>query len=150
MIWGGFTATYKLSLIQMPPNRCTSVDYVEIVYDGVLGSFLKEQEGVCKVVLMEDGAPVHRGKVAKDWRENHDLKKIEWPAQSPNLNPIENVWKLLKDVVQKRRRSKNQEDMWLVVESEWKTISQSKLEALVATIPQRIKDVIVVGSGSIH
>jgi hypothetical protein len=66
------------------------------------------------------------------------------------LNPIENVWKLLKDVVQKRRRSKNQEDMWLVVESEWKTISQSKLEALVATIPQRIKDVIVVGSGSIH
>jgi hypothetical protein len=29
-----------------------------------LGSFLEEQEGVCKVVLMEDGASVHRGKVA--------------------------------------------------------------------------------------
>jgi hypothetical protein len=42
MIWGGFTATYKLSLIHMPPNRRIDVDYVEIVYDGVLGSFLEE------------------------------------------------------------------------------------------------------------
>jgi transposase len=86
----------------VPPNRRIVVDYLEIVYDGVLGSFLEEQEGVCKVVLMEDGALVHRGKVSKDWRENHDLEKIEWPAQSPILNPIENVWKLLKDVIQKR------------------------------------------------
>ena len=92
---------------------------------------------------MEDGAPMHRDKVAKAWRENHNLQKIEWPAQLPNLNPIENVWKLLKDVVHKRRRPKNQEDMW-------KTIFQSKLEALAATIPHRIKDVIVASSGSIH
>jgi hypothetical protein len=80
MIWGGFTATHKLSLICMPPNRHIAIDYVEIVYDGVLGSFLKEQEGVCKVVLMEGGAPMYRGKVTKDWRENHDLEKIEWPT----------------------------------------------------------------------
>jgi hypothetical protein len=111
MIWGGFTATYKLSLIRMPPNRRTIVDYVEIEYDGVLGSFLKEQKGVCKFVLMENSAPVHRSKVAKYWRENHDLEKIEWPSQSPDFNPIKNVWKLLKDVVQKKRRPKNQEDM---------------------------------------
>jgi hypothetical protein len=38
MIWVGFTAIHKLSLIHMPPNRCTIVDYVEIVYDGVLVS----------------------------------------------------------------------------------------------------------------
>jgi hypothetical protein len=57
----------------------------------MLDSVLKEQEGVCKVVLMEDGSPMHRSKVAKYWRQNHDLEKIEWPAQSSDLNPIENV-----------------------------------------------------------
>jgi hypothetical protein len=34
MIWRGFIAIYKLSLIHMPPNRHFVVDYVEIVYDG--------------------------------------------------------------------------------------------------------------------
>jgi transposase len=56
---------------------------------------------------MDDGALVHRSKVAKDWRENHNIEKNEWPVQSPDLNPIKNVWKLLKNVVQKRRRPKN-------------------------------------------
>jgi hypothetical protein len=45
--------------------------------------------------------------VAKDWRENHNIEKIEGLAQSPNLNPIENVWKLLKDVMYKKQRPKN-------------------------------------------
>jgi hypothetical protein len=91
-----------------------------------LCSFLEEHKGIYKVVLMEDGGPVHRDKVAKDWRENHNLKKIEWLAQSPDL---------LEDVVQKRQRLKNQEDIWLAVELEWKAIPHSKLEALVATVP---------------
>ena len=150
MIWGGFIATQKLSLIHMPPNRHTIVDYVEIVYDEVLDSFLKEQEGVCKVVLMEDGTPMHRDKVAKDWRENDNLEKIKWLAQSPDLNSIKNVWKLFKDAMQKRWRAKNQEDMQLAVESKWKAILQCKLEALAAIMPQRIKDVIVVGSSSTY
>jgi hypothetical protein len=38
--------------------------------------------------------------------------------------------------------------MWLAVESEWKATPQSKLEALVAKMPQRIKDVIATGDGS--
>jgi hypothetical protein len=42
MIWGGFIATHKLSLIRMPPNRRIVVDYVEIVYDEVLGLVLEE------------------------------------------------------------------------------------------------------------
>jgi hypothetical protein len=58
------------------------------------------------------------------------------------------VWKLLKDTVQKRCRAKNHEDMWLAMELKWKAIPQRELEALVATMPQRIKDVIVVGGGS--
>jgi hypothetical protein len=83
----------------MPPNRCIAVDYVEIIYDGVLCSFLEEYEGVCKDVLMEDGVLIYRSKVPKDWKENHDLKKIEWPTQLLDLNSIKNVWKLLKDAI---------------------------------------------------
>jgi len=42
-------------------------------------------------LLMEDGAPVHHSKVCEEWRQTHLLEKFDWPANSPDLNPIENL-----------------------------------------------------------
>ena len=53
MVWGAFTSTYKLPLIAMPPNRRTAINFVEIVYDGVLGPFLDAQGDAPRLVLME-------------------------------------------------------------------------------------------------
>ena len=91
MVWGTFTATLKLPLIAMPLGRRTAIDFVEIVYDGVLGPFLDAQGDARRLVLMEDGALVHRSKAPATWRVNHNIEKLVWPANSPDLNPIENV-----------------------------------------------------------
>ena len=111
MVWGAFTATHKLPLIVMPPGRQTAIDFVKIVYDGVLGPFLDAQWDTRRLVLMEDDAPVHRSKAPSTWRANHNIEKLVWPTNSPDLNPTENVWKMLKDCVQKKRRPKNQIEM---------------------------------------
>ena len=96
---GAFIATHKLPLIAMPPGRRTAIDFVEIVYDGVLSPFLDAQGGARRLVLMEDGAPVHRDKAPATWRANHNIEKLVWLTNSPNLNFIENIWKMLKDCV---------------------------------------------------
>ena len=150
MVWGAFTATHKLPLIAMPPGRRTAIDFVEIVYDGVLGPFLDAHEDASGLVLMEDGAPVHWSKAPATWRENHQIQKLEWPPNSPDLNPIENLWKVLKDRVQKRCRPKNQSEMWPGVEAEWMAIPQSRLESLVASMPERIKAVLHTRGGHTH
>ena len=62
MVWRTFTATYKLSFIAMPSGRQTTIDFVEIMYDGVVGLFLNAQKDTCRLVLMEDGASIHRTK----------------------------------------------------------------------------------------
>jgi hypothetical protein len=49
---------------------------------------------------MEDGAPVYCSKASKEWRKLCLIEKFDWLANSLDLNPLENVWKLLKDAVQ--------------------------------------------------
>jgi hypothetical protein len=51
-------------------------------------------------ILMEDAALVYCSKASKEWRKLCLIEKLDWPINSLNLNPLENVWKLLKDAVQ--------------------------------------------------
>ena len=76
MVWGAFTAIHKLPLIAMPLDRRIAIDFVEIVYDGVLGPFLDAQGDARRLVLMEDGAPVYRSKAPTTWRTNHNIEKL--------------------------------------------------------------------------
>ena len=84
------------------------MDFVEIVYEGALEHYYWHHNHYEHLILMEDGAPVHHSNAQKYWREQLGLRKLKWPPNSPNLNPIESVWKQVKDQVQRRNRRQKQ------------------------------------------
>ena len=45
---------------------------------------------------MDDNAPIHRAKLVKEWKTFHHVSRFNWPANSPDLLPIEKVWGLIK------------------------------------------------------
>jgi transposase len=145
MIWGAFSGGQKSQLVFMPKDRRSAKDFVEVVYNGELLHFM---EKVPQGLLMEDGAPVHRSKLCEEWRQAHRLEKLNWPANSPDLNPIENLWKILKDAVQHGSICpKNTSDLRVVIAREWKIISGQKLLLLCHSMPTRLQAVIEASGG---
>ncbi|CEG76202.1 hypothetical protein RMATCC62417_11132 [Rhizopus microsporus] len=146
MVWGAIAGGKKLKLVFMKKGMRTSADFISQVYEPVLLDFYKSLDSP---VLMEDGAPIHRVKIAAEWREAKGIKNMSWPAQSPDLNPIENLWSIMKKRVNAVcPYAKSQQVVEVVLENVWREITPEMINKLIDSMPKRAKDVIKARDGS--
>ena len=71
---------------------------------------------------MHDNAPCHTAKSVKTFLSEEDITLMEWPAQSPDMNLTENVWKLTKERP-KEKNPRNVKELWTNLKGEWEKIS---------------------------
>ena len=88
-------------------------------------------------ILQQDAATPHTSKATNKWIIDQKLMVPPWPANFPGLNPIENVWGLMKKAVE-RRNPKNLQDLERSIDEIWNGLSVEYLKTLIGSMRNRI------------
>lgn len=86
--------------------------------------------------LQQDNDPKHTSRVAKDFLSQNNVQVIDWPSNSPDLNPIENMWQIMKNNVERRMPKDTSELKQFMVE-EWDKIPQEIVQNLICSMKNR-------------
>ena len=100
MVWGSFFGNTKGPITVVPPGQRKASDFIKNIYKPTLIPFINQVDPNQRLTIMEDNAPVHTARVSRDFLKKEGIKKIDWPEQSLDLNPIENILLVLKQNIQ--------------------------------------------------
>ncbi len=75
-------------------------------------------------IFQQDLAPAHTAKGTKSWFNDHGVTVLDWPANSPDLNPIENLWGIVKRKM-RDTRSNNVDDLKAAIKATWASLHLS-------------------------
>ena len=144
-IWGAISMDFKSDLVILPRGeRMTSKRYISMILNTAAHPFYEKVMEHCgDAIWQEDGAPYHTSKLTRDYEKSLVMAVIDWPAQSPDLNPIENLWATMKLRISKRRhRISCIEEMEDVLREEWDKLTAEDWRKCVASFQARCKAVI--------
>jgi len=158
-IWAAVRYGAKSKMVILPENKeggkTTAQTYLELVMDRELFDFWQSSMEECGYIcVIEDGAPYHQG-VASKRREQLQEDGWEgwgprtWPANSPDLNPIENVWTILKRQVRARKDEiHSKKDLIRILLEEWKKVPIEFVNNICDSMAGRIKRVLQAKGGA--
>ena len=100
-------------------------------------------------ILQDDNDPKHRAKIITKWKSENNINSLDWPSNSLDLNPIENIWGILKNKVNKRDNKNLEEFKNNIIEC-WNEIKKEHIDNTINSMPKRIQMVLTNKGKSIN
>lgn len=134
MIWGGFCGRRKTTLHFLDDHQ-TSANYMATLQQHLQPSFDKETQ-----IFQHDNAAPHAARATRQWLSSQNIDVMTWPACSPDLNPIENVWGYMThQVYAGGRQFYSIKDLQATIQKVWDDLPVTYLEALVRSMSERVQ-----------
>ncbi len=136
MIWGAMSSPGVGALCFLKTNITAPV-YQEILEHFMLPSadqLFKHAD----FIFQQDLAPAHTAKSTKSWLNDQSVGVLDWSANSPDLNPIENIWGIVKRKM-RNKRPKNADELKATVKETWASIPPQQCHKLITSMPRRIE-----------
>lgn len=145
MVWGSMAWNGVGKIEFLPDDRMNAEMYTDILKRNLKSSARKLRLGP-NFVFQQDNDPKHTARLTKVFFEKEDVNVLEWPAQSPDLNPIEHLWAILDREIGDRALKKKDELREAVLLA-WEKIEKQKIKNLVESMPRRLAEVIKAKGG---
>lgn len=148
MVWGGFSAVGKTELAVLVGKQ-NSEHYVYTMSEYLL-PFAHRNYGT-DFLYQQDNASIHTSSTSVEFFAEHGVSVLDWPARSPDLNPIENVWAIMsREVYQNGKQYDSVSTLTKAVIEAWKNIQQVTLTTLIESMPRRCIEVIKKQGNKTH
>ncbi|KAG0973914.1 hypothetical protein G6F29_012547 [Rhizopus arrhizus] len=141
MLWGCLT-WYGVRYLSNIKGSVNSDFYIGILEDELMKTIDWYELQKEDIVFQQDNASAHTAKKISKWLENNNITVLRWPPHSPDLNPIENLWSILKrPLLQYEKQPDGMLELWSRIENVWESITQKECQKLIESMPKRIKAV---------
>lgn len=154
MIWGCIMKGKKgpMVCLEYPGGKgggMTAERYRQQVLEPYLLDFymaMSEERGL--IAFQQDGASCHTAGVTRKWLSDHLVDILPHPASSPDMNPIEPLWHILKEKIRARHHTPTtQEGLKQAVREAWDDISEEDIDKCVRSMENRVQDLIEAKGG---
>ncbi|KAE8550201.1 hypothetical protein EYB25_006422 [Talaromyces marneffei] len=150
MFWGGFKFDQRSPLVPLTSDGSSAgggitATVIRQLYMEQLPELLDNGD-----IFMQDNAPVHRAHIIRDLLRELGLDIMEWPPYSPDLNPIKNIWAIMKTIIindhpELQNAPDNDQTLYALIQAAkeaWQSIEIRVLKNLSNTMPNRVRAVI--------
>ena len=141
MVWAGISVNGKTDLYVVENGTLTAVKYCNEILDQLVRPYA-DAIGP-DFILMDDNARPHRAQVTDAYLERETIARMDWPAWSPDLNPIEHAWDMLHHAVSVRPvQARTLQELKDALVAEWRLIPQNRIWTLITSMRRRCRAVI--------
>jgi transposase len=143
MIWGCMTTKGPGFMCKID-GKMEQTLYKQILSEELARTIEHYSIDARDVIFQHDNSPIHKAKSVVEYLKNQEYQVLQWPAQSPDLNPIEHLWSKLKRELNKYEQPPNgMLELWKRIEYVWdEKITQNDCQILIESMPRRIEAVI--------
>ena len=148
MVWGGISLRGKTNLVIIEGNL-NALRYRDEILDPVAIPYLRNLGP--NAILQDDNARPHRARIITEYLQNLGVERMEWPAMSPDLNPIEHLWDQLGRAVYARVTHRTTlADLKQMLVEEWDAIPRQNVAELVSASHMFSSVAHFTNAGSLH
>ncbi|GFW24393.1 transposable element Tcb2 transposase [Trichonephila clavipes] len=143
LVWGGIMLGSRTDLHIFDAGSVNETRYC----NEILLPYVRLFRGAMglQFLFMDDNAPCHCTVAAEQLLESEDIERMDWPARSPDLNPIEHVWDFLgRRLAARTLPPVTIRELLLALQDEWAAMPQQLIDTLILSMGRRCETCLAV------